>query len=240
MALQNSPLFRARESLVTNYIVVLLKRLLVRTNDYKENMRISAALNAVYQMRKNVFDSTLKEKLSVLFRTVEDKDFDLTFYFLRNLPECWEYLDLDVKQKLLAYTELLPKEYLDEINYLLGHSELSASATRRIRSATREDLAHPWFSELAKPLANRIVQLYVESASYEQANSFSSTIMMCASDFSKEQVEKIVRACGENGQIRESLQVGNIIGSMRKNNNVSDTEIDHWLLEVGITDYVQI
>ncbi len=236
IALQHSPLFKARESLVRNFIIILLKQILKETSDYKKKLRFSSALNATSQMHKDIFDSTLKDKLSGLFRSLEDKDFNKTFYVLQHLPDSWEYLDCDVKQKLRAYVEVLSKEQLDEIGFLLTHTGLSASAKKRIRIATRADLDDPvlFVFDLPSPVADRIVELFSESGSFAQANSFSSTVTQYATDFSKEQVEMIIRACGENDQIKDSFQVGSVINSMRKNKNVTDAEIDTWLIEVGL------
>ncbi|MET0076216.1 MAG: hypothetical protein ABW130_18345 [Candidatus Thiodiazotropha lotti] len=239
IALENSPLFKARESLVRNFTIVLLKRVLKEATDYKEKLRISSALNSIFRMHKDVFDSTLKDKLSGLFKSLEDKDLDKTFHVLQSLPDSWEYLDPDVKQKLESYVEKLPKEQLEEIDFLLTHTGLSASAKKRILIATRAELDHPLFFDLPTPVADRIVKLFIESGSFDQANSFSSTVTRYASDFSKDQVEKIIRACGENGQIKDSFQIGSVINSMRKNKNVSDEEIDSWLTDVGLKEYAK-
>lgn len=240
LALKNSPLFKARESLVRNFIIVLLKKVLKETSDYKERFRISTALNSVSQIHKEIFDATLKDKLSGLFKSVEDKDLDKTFHILQNLTDSWEYLNPDVKQKLEAYVENFPKEQLEEIDFFLTHAGLSASANRRIRTASRADLIGSIFFDLPTPVADRIVKLFVESSSFDQSNSFSSTVTIYSSDFKKEQVEKIIRACGENSQIRDSFQVGSIVNSMRKNKKVTDSEIDTWLIDVGLNEYVKL
>ncbi|MEJ1367553.1 MAG: hypothetical protein RPU64_09105 [Candidatus Sedimenticola sp. (ex Thyasira tokunagai)] len=239
IALNNSPLFKARASLVRNFTIVLLKKVLKETSDYKERLRISSALNSISQMHKDVFDLTLKDKLSGLFKSLNDKDLNKTFHVLQSLPDSWEYLDPDVKQKLEAYVENLPKEKLEEIDFLLTHAGLSASANKRIRIATRIDLDHPLFFDLPPPVADRIVKLFVDSGSFDQANSFASTVTRYSSDFTKEQTEKIIRACGENGQIKDSFQVGSIINSMRKNKAVTNAEIDAWLIDVELKEYAK-
>jgi hypothetical protein len=238
IALRNSPLYKARVSLVRNFTIVLLKKILKETGDYKEKLRISAALNSISQMHKDIFDSTLKDKLSNLIKTLDDNDLDRTFHIFQRLDDSWEYLDSDVKQKLEAYVEALPKEKLDKLDFLLVHSGLSSSARKRVKTASRADLGYPLFSDLPEPVGDRIVELFVGSSSYDQANSFSSTVSRYASDFSKEQIEKIIRGCGENGQIKDSFQVATIINSMRKSKKVSDEELNYWLNEVGLYQYL--
>jgi len=239
IALKNSPLLKARESLIRNFTIVLLKKVLKETSDYKEKFRITSALNSISQIHKNIFDTTLNDKLSDLFKSLDDEDLDKTFHVLQNLPDSWEYLDPDVKQKLEAYVDILPKEQLEEIDFLLTHTGLSESAKKRINTATRTDLDHPIFFDLPTPVADKIVKLFVESESFDQANNFASTVTRYSSDFTKEQVEKIIRACGENGQIKDSFQVNSIINSMRKNKKVTDAEIDTWLIDVGLKEYAK-
>ncbi len=238
-AFKNSPLFKARESLVRNFVVVLLKKLLKETIDYKEGLRISSALNAVEQIHKENYTDTLKSKLSSLIKTLSDDKLDKTFPVLKRLTDSWEYLEPDVKQKLEAYVENLPKEKLDELDFLLSHVGLSPSANKRLRKTTRAEIDDPLFFDLPIPVGDRIVELYVNSGSFDQANSFSSTVARYASDFTKAQVEKIIKACGENYEIKNSFEVGTVINAMRKNKLVTDAEIDAWLIDVDLKKYAK-
>ncbi|SEQ02849.1 hypothetical protein [Nitrosomonas ureae] len=238
-ALNSSSLFKARESLIKNFVVVLLKKLLKEASDYKEGMRISSALNAVEQIHKDIYTDTLKSKLTNLIKTLSDENLDRTFLVLQRLTDSWEYLELDVKQKLEAYVENLPKEKLDELNFLLSHTGLSPSANKRLQKTTRVEIDEPLFFDLPIPVGDRIVELFVDSESFYQANSFSSTVTRYASDFTKEQVEKVIRACGDNYEIRNSFEVGKVINAMRKNKQVTDADVDAWLIDVDLKQYTK-
>jgi len=238
-AFKNSPLFKARESLVRNFIVVLLKKILNETSDYKEELRIFSALNAIEQMHKETYGSTLKARLSSLIKTLDDEKLDRAFPVLQRLTDSWEFLDPDVKQKLETYVENLPNEKLYELEFLLSHIGLSSSANKRLRMATRADLNYPIFFDLPIPVGDRIVELYAESGSFDQANSFSSIVTRNAFDFTKEQVEKVIRACGENFEIKNSFEVSTVINAMRKNKQVTDAEVNSWLIDVGLKKYAK-
>jgi hypothetical protein len=60
-----------------------------------------------------------------------------------------------------------------------------------------------------------------------------------STEFTKEQIEKLVKACGENDQIEYSYVAGTIINEMRKTKKVTDEEVDAWLTEVGLTKYIK-
>lgn len=238
-AFKNSPLFKARESLVRNFIVVLLKKILTEKNDYKEGLRIFSALNAVEQMHKEIYSTTLKAKLSSLIKTLDDKNLDRSFPVLERLTDSWEYLDPDIKQKLEAYVENLPKDKLDELEFLLLHTGLATSAKERLRKITRSEIDDPIFFDLPILVGDKIVELYTKSESFDQANSFSSTVIRYASDFMKEQVERVIRSCGENFEIENSFEVATVINAMRKNKQVTDAEVDSWLVDVGLKKYAK-
>ncbi len=239
IAFKNSPLYKARESLVRNFIVVLLKRLLNEANNYKVEQRIFSALNAVESMYKEIYDSTFANKLSNLVKVLDDKNLDKVFTILQKLVDSWKFLEPDIKQKLEVYVENLPKEKLEELDFLLFHKGLSSSANKRVRKMTREELSDILLFVLPTPMGDRIVQLYAESISFQVANSFSSTVKRYAGEFTKEQVERIITACGENYEINQSFEVGNVINAMRKNKQVNNAEIDSWLINAGLNRYAK-
>jgi hypothetical protein len=174
--LKNSPLVKPRASLVRNFTIILLKKLIYEVSDYKETLRISTALNAIELMHKEVYDATLDNKLSSLIKAIDDKNLHMALPILQRLSESWEFLNDDVKQKLELYVEFLPGDQFDDLEFLLEHTGLSKSATKRMNKATMDELNEPLFFDLPKQLGDRIVSLNVNSSSFDQANSFSTTV----------------------------------------------------------------
>lgn len=239
VALKNSPLFRARESLTRNFTIILLKKILSGTSDYKEVMRVSVALKAIAHLHPEVFEGTIRAKFSNLVKSLDDNKLKNSFVALERIQDSWEYLQPDMKQKLESFVENLPKEELDELDFLLSHSGLKRAAAKRVKSANRSDLEAPLFFVLPALVGDRIVELYAGSQSFDQANSFSSVVARYASDYTKDQVERIIRACGENYEVKESFEVTTVINAMRQNKSVADAEIDEWLEDVGLKKYAK-
>ncbi len=71
---KNSPLQKARASLVRNLIIVLLKKLLKDTNDFKAILRITTALNAIDKMYREIYSETLRDKFSDLIKEIDDSN----------------------------------------------------------------------------------------------------------------------------------------------------------------------
>ena len=202
-------------------------------------VEVCTTINGIVVPYKDIYVATLKEKLSSLFRALDDENIDKTFPILQRLTESWEFLDEDVQQEIQAYVANLPDEKFEELNFLIEHSGLSDAATKRAKKATRTELKNSTFFIFPLQVGDRIIELYADSGSFDQANSFSSTVSANSSDFTKEQVEKVIRACGENYEIKNSFEVGTVINAMRRNKSVTGGEIDFWLNEVGLKEYVK-
>lgn len=239
-ALKHSPLLNARKSLVRNFTIILLKKILNNDDpDYKQLQQITSALKAIESMRKDIYDRTLGEKFSSLITPLDDKSFYKVSWVVLELPESWEFLDGSMKLKLSAYVEEYPKEKLGAIGFFLRHKGLFSSVMKRIQKINPTELKNIFFSTLPPQLGDRLVELYADSKSFNEANSLAPTIIRQRFDFTKKQVEKLIRACGENGEIKGSHKVASVIDALRKCSSVNDQDIDLWLSEVELDEYVK-
>ncbi|MCC4272079.1 hypothetical protein LL254_15315 [Marinobacter nauticus] len=240
VAFESSPLKKARDSLVRNFTVVLLKKLINDSKDYKEIYRLSTALNAVGVIHRDTYRNTLSEKLSHVVRALEAEKLDRIIPLISNVEDSWHHLQADVRQKFQAYVENLPKDKFEDIDVFLSIADLQKFAEKRLRKATRAELDEPLFFIVPSQVSDRIIELYSESRSFEQANNFASTVIRYSADYSKEQIQRIITACGENDQIEHSFEIGSVINALRKNKNVTDEIIDEWLQEADLTKFTKV
>lgn len=240
VAFESSPLKKARDSLIRNFTVVLLKRLVNDTKDFKEVRRISTALNAIGIIHREIYKSTLSEKLSNIVRGLENEKIDRVIPIIAYVEDSWSHFEVDIKQKIESYVENLPKDKLDDIDIFLSISDLKNAAQKRVRKATRIELNESLFFVIPIQVSDRIIELYSASRNFDQANSFASTVIRYANDYSKEQVQRVIKACGENDQIEYSIEIGSVINALRKNGNVNDDQVNEWLVEVDLEKFVKI
>lgn len=240
VAFESSPLKKARDSLIRNFTVVLLKRLINDTKDFKEVRRISTALNAIGIIHREIYKSTLSEKLSNIVRGLENEKIDRVIPIIAYVEDSWSHFEVDIKQKIESYVESLPKDKLDDIDIFLSISDLKNAAQKRVRKATRIELDESLFFVIPIQVSDRIIELYSASRNFDQANSFASTVIRYANDYSKEQVQRVIKACGENDQIEYSIEIGSVINALRKNGNVNDDQVNEWLVEVDLEKFVKI
>jgi hypothetical protein len=114
-ALSSGPLKRPRDSLVRNFVIVLIKDILVPRLDWKARSRTLAALSAVKELHHRVFELTMKEQLAVIFRRIPDKDIAWCVWLLVRLKNYWDVLSRDVQLKLEAFVTALPSAHFDYI-----------------------------------------------------------------------------------------------------------------------------
>jgi hypothetical protein len=102
-ALSSGPLKRPRDSLVRNFVIVLLKNVLTPKIDWKADRRYFAALSAVRELHHRVFDTTINERLSSLFRGLPDDALFRGIQVLMTFKDYWDTLPNDIQVKLEGY-----------------------------------------------------------------------------------------------------------------------------------------
>ncbi|MGI3066548.1 hypothetical protein ACRTEL_19230 [Vibrio diabolicus] len=238
VAFENSPFRRARKSLVSNFAIVVLKKY-IDEPVYKKRLSYSVALNAINELYREEFSEVLATKLSNLLRRLEDKELYKSLYVFEQIPESWEFIDVDVQHKVETYIENLPKEHLDFWEFLLVHDKLSVPAQKRLRKANRSELDEPLFFDPPEAFLERVIELYASSGNFDQANTFATTVIRYAGDYSYSQVNRIVLECGKNDQIEYSFEIGNVINALRRNKFVDDEQVNNWLKEANLTKHIR-
>lgn len=236
-ALKNSPLTKPRESLVRNFLIVLLKKLVLEIDDYKERRRCISALRATKAMHSSVYETTISNKISELLRTLTDETMDRVIPIVRSYPEFWEYTDDDMRQKIAKFAEMLPSENINDLDDFLDFKPLEVAATKRARKATFKELKDTAFFSLHPSLADRIIDLYLNSKSYDQANSRGVLVSSYAGEFTSEQITKIIKGAAANDQIEYSFELGTVINSIRQVKQYDIPKLEELLEECGLGKY---
>lgn len=215
-ALSKTPLARPRDSLIRSVIVVLCKDLL-KIDEHKEVVKKAGVLGALAEIHRGVFESTLKEKLSVLFREVSDDDLVRCVLFLFHVPGgLWEFLDEGVQLRLSGFVENLPRGeilYLEEIKDI---PQLAEAYSHRVGNLARADFVEMVFvGPLPREISNKLVELYSGSESVRQASMLAPVVAEYAADFSQAQIMRIARALSTNSHVYRSKYREKVISSLR-------------------------
>lgn len=240
-SLQTGPLRRARDSLVRNFVVILLKKYLfdkAAAEDIKYRPRLAAALMATLAFHPVHYQQALKGKLSDLSRQIEDNNLLSLVRLLRALPDAWTTLQGDVTLKLENYVKDLPTDKLDYMDEVLDIKELRASAEKRIKNISLQEFTQNFFYRLIEPMRERLVTIYLNSFSFDYANKAAKQIVLYADDFSAIQIERLISGASANPQVTGSFELASVVASLRQHNAIKTDEFEKLLSENGLEEYM--
>lgn len=237
--LSSGPLRKPRESLVRNITVVLIKTILKEKSDWNRHRRLAAAAQAIADLHPQQYRQTLSEKLSPLFRTVEDADLHQAVEFLRLVVDSWQHLDADIRHRLQSYVEVIPSDRIEDLGFILDYEPLRPHAEKRISSATRAELKDALFLErMPKQVVDRFVALYLDSKSFDQANEWGRQISFHISEFMPEHVQRILTNAAKTPQVLGSFELASLVNSLRMSKKLPADEFDVLLKGNGLGMYV--
>jgi len=240
LAFSSGPLRRPRDSLVRNLVLVLAKTLLNDKPEWKRRTRISAALQATQQLHPDQYSRALSEKLSTMFRNVADAHLITTIKFLQDVPDTWQFLGPDVRQRLQNYVTKLPGDDLDEVDFLLGYVHLQAQARHRVRVATKKELSNTMFFDMPKEVADKFISLYLESKSFDDANDWAKQMLVYTVDFTADHIRTLLTNAAKNSQVLNSFQIGPLISNLRSKKKIPNDEFEKLLTDNALGEYVLV
>lgn len=237
---ENGPLKKARASLIRNFTITLFKRALNEQIDFKGSLKNSSAINAIKIIHRENFEETLQTKLSNIIRSLDIKYLHRVIPFLVEIKDVWMFLDLDVQQKIELYIENLPSEHINDLEDIFNINQLVTSAEKRLHKISKTELAELIFWDAPTQICEKIIDVYGKSKSFDQANNFAPTVVRNSPSFDRAQIKKVINLSAENEQIKHSFEISTVINALRKNNKVTDVDIDSWLKEVELFKFVKI
>ena len=236
-ALKNSPLFKARKSLVRNFIIVLLKKLVNDADDYKERSRVVAAIKAVDEIHKQTYNETIQENISGLIRSLPDDRLSRAIPIILAFTDISASFDDDVFNKISNFIEHLPSEELIYLESLLDSPQFNLASEKRLKYITMKEISDTLFFLSNEKVSDKIIKLYVGVNSFERANEFAKTIALYVDDYSKEQIDEIISGAGNNDQIKNSFGVGIVVSAIRKSQKVDPEYLDGILKEAKLNEF---
>ncbi len=239
VVLKSTALARSRASLVRNFSILLMKRMLLTTVDKASRLRAAAALNATKVMHPQACGEAIAEKLSSLLRALADQNYGLAIALASRIDQGEGYLEQDIKLRMEQFVAVAEPASLARIAETVANLKvLEASLHSRLESSSISDLitilgnAPTLLKDSA--IKNRSVEVYLASVSFDQANSIANKLIVpLAHSFTRDQVESLVRGSFENYQVRGSFQFAETMIALRSNPNLDETWWNGLLTNVG-------
>ena len=236
---ETGPLVRPRESLVRNFIIVLMKELLLGNLDENGEQRYATALNAVRGMHRSVTEKTFAEKLSDVMRRMDDEQLLRAIKFLHAIPDIWQFLEDDICAVLENYAESLPAEDLvPGLLYALHLPPLREKASTALHGVTAEqlyDLIRADHRDSREEFVDQAVNLYIGAYSFQNANFVGTHLIIpLARHLKPHHVERIIKAAAENEEIAHSFERDRALRTIRGLKQIPCERFDELVARCGI------
>jgi hypothetical protein len=244
--LKNSPIARARQSLIKTFIFGALTSCLKEAISVHQIAQRLAALSAVRRIHPQVTEELLKQGVDAVFTKLDDAFLGRGVTILNQTPDLLPWLSEAGLKRFNAYITAMPD---DDLNAVLPHAfaraEFRGAAEARIGSITDENLKSlvSAFSTSGVTPPSAIVDAaltrYEKSGSFDAANrSADEFVRPLIPSLGRRQLERIMRA-GDNDQVRGSFRFRAVLQEVKTATaiNVPAAEFDAILNDVGLAPH---
>jgi len=226
--LQYGPLQKPRSSLVRNLVRALVSAILDPAEKNKLRFKRCIGLAAVKRMHPEQVDSALLEKLSNTIRALQDDDLHLGAFFLRLIPDSWQYVMPDVQERIKNFIKRMPiAEYPRTIARALDTPGMADAATERVATLDYDDLKAVINISPHPLIVDRAIEVYSEVKSFDKANECAVNIIKpLIPSFTRPQAERMIDLIAENSQIVSSFMLPSIKTTLDEAGIITLSEID--------------
>lgn len=209
---KTGPLARAREALVRNFALILLKKLLELPSNSVTRLRRFAALNAVLRMYVEEGERTLASRLPDLISAVPDDKWYRVLFLLGNVPSSWDILGDAAQSKARVYVEKAPGEDLFRfLPYAMKVPALRSLTISRLPGASIDTLARLAVDKPAPEFVGEAITRFENASSFRNAEKIFQALLLPIGEALKEaQVERVCKAFAANSQIAYAARIPNL------------------------------
>lgn len=241
IAFANGPLKRPRQSLVSNFVVVLLKRILDPGTVWQRRWRLTAALKAVQSLNKAAFEIAVEEKLPKLARGLKDNCLRYAVELVAEIPFLWAALENDIQQRFKLYTQDIPVSEIDVVETLLDFAPLKKTVEGRLSVISVDELIKaPWTIAPPSQVMPKYVDAYVKSKNFDRANFLAKELRGCTPLLDRELIERIVVGAAQNGEVSYSFGFPGLLTSIVRSKIVSKDELELLLCQHSLEQHVPV
>jgi len=228
---KQGPLARPRPALVRNFVLVLLKALLLDPDKVSIQYQLVAALEAVRTMHRATAELPIYERINEIVRNMRDEDLARTIVFIGHISNTWERLTTDIQSRIKMYVQNMPDADLD-------HCLTSAFLTDALRQEAAYRLARITSMKTIVKIAEevpldefvqRAIEIYLLSNSFSEARTNAWLLERIIRHLQPRQIEQIIKGASQNGQITGGGAFPSVVRHLRATNKLTDAQLSELL-----------
>ncbi|MGX9778932.1 MULTISPECIES: hypothetical protein [Stenotrophomonas maltophilia group] len=214
--LANGAMRRPRDSLTRNFVAVLIKDYLIGEADYPEKSRYSSALKAVRNLHHQQWNEAVRAHCSPVIRQLDDTKLGVVVEFFSICNEAWSLVEADVSQRVLSFIRELPSDKFDVIENALSFDAFAKEAKKRIARSTVDEIENVFWFDIPASVADRLIDIYLRSRSFSEANKTGRLLTVYASELSVEHAQRIIKGSAANEEIVGSFDFPGLLNALHK------------------------
>lgn len=219
---RSGPLARARDSLVRNLVLSLVKAFVLDENaEGKQMQRAAAALGAVIALHRTRAEGTLSCDLPTILQRVSDDQIIRIISLARSCPPAWAAAGDSARARVCRYLEsetLGGSDLLAAVICARGVPDLQDIAKRRTKSLDPDALYKLLMVvDVAKlmDLVPRNINELKNAKSFRTAEKYMETLILpMAPVLSAENLGEILRMAGSNSQIFNAARTPDLLAEL--------------------------
>jgi hypothetical protein len=234
--LQRGPLGNPRESLVRNFVIVLLKGLCRDPMDDGSFRRHAAALNGTRRLHPALVEGVMREWITKLIRELHDDRWPFVVHLMSHVGDAWDCCDQDVRNKMVLVVEQLPEAALVKcLPTALELTPLRACALKRIEYTTPGELCELVDASPRAEYVRRAVDFYASANDESSANMYGARLIVPLTPFlAAPDIQRVFTCIPSNAAVRTSSVLGSVLRSIRSAGRVGPEEFRALLVTAGL------
>lgn len=237
--LQEGPLAKAREALVRNFVVVLLKSIFLEKTEYKKRNKSQQVLMCSRTMHPHMWEKTVVEVFGKqLERATSDEMLMIAVSGFNNGCEVlWTALSEPQKDRLLSFVKISPTSVFDEL-FALNDDIFDTVRNARYATATFKEIDDNIWFDFPPTLQDRLTAYVRHAKNYAAANEYFQCIAAYATNFSQSKVAELIVAVSKNSQAYDSRGFLTVLQKFRAAQHVGATFVSNCLVSNGLNQLI--
>lgn len=237
--LKEGPLPKAREALIRNFVVVLLKSIFLEKVDYKKRNKWQQVLMCSRHMHPLIWEKTVVEVFGrQLERATNDEMLLVAVSGFNNGCEVlWSMLTEPQKERLLNFVKNSPTSVFDEL-YVLNDKIFDAARNARYSTATFKEIDDNLWFDFPEILQERMTTFVSRAQNYASANKYFQCISLNATDYSQLTVAKLIVAASKNSQAYDAGGFATVLQKFRDADHIGAEYVDKCLASNGLEQLI--
>ena len=233
--LKEGPLPKAREALIRNFVVVLLKSIFLEKSDFKKRGKCQQVLICCRQMHPQIWEKTAVEVFGKqLERATSDEALMVAVTGFNNGCEVlWTVLSAPQKERLLNFVKDSPPSVFEDL-FTLNDDIFEAARNTRYSKATFKEIESNWWFDFPPTLQERMTAFVSRSSNHVSANKYFQCIASNAADFNQATVTNLIVAASKNSQAYDSGGFLTVLQKFRDAKHIGAKFVDACLVSNGL------